>query len=474
MCCSQEQHSINLSTDISIRQALDDEPIIYSKGFDSSLLIGGRMKVNMRPYSNVLHLNKRDSFEWPCVVEFVPPEIDSRQGIDAVFVIELSGNITALWLNSIKKCVYYSLTTLNKYDRVSIVVFNDTALKLCPLTVVSKSNLPKIYGCIKNLEGNGNGNVVEGITVGLSILSHRRTCNTISAMLIFAKPDILMEKDKGIFQEPENSTNIYVYSFGLGEHSSEYLNILASETNGSYFNVPHPLALPLAFGTCFGELLSLYAENLQTTIELLPSSIPMTLEKIYICQPHLIHGKTSEVCAVLNILPCSQILLHGSACKILKVLISYKLLCSGETVNEEYLLEVPVYSYENAKKSICFDSNVLMQVCRLKIADLLYEILFEESQVASELLGRFYASADWDQNELWVLQMREEVKNYENLLKFGWNPALKARIIYSVQGYFNKSLFYLPEFQTAFQLQQQKACKDIGELIRNNVIKPAM
>ena len=472
LCCSPDQHSVslNLSTDVSQKQLLDDEPIIYSHFSISQK--SEKLEVTIKPYTNMLQLSKNESVEWPCIFELNPPIEDSRQGIDIVYIIELSSQISSIWLNTIKKCIWYSLSKLNNYDRVCIIGFNEYAVKLCPLSSVNKTS-NKIYNCIKNLESCGNSNIFEGISLGLNVLSHRRMSNAISAIMLFSKGAEDFDKVRSLLHNIGISTNFYLHTFGLGDHFSEFLNGLSDECKGNYYNIPHPMTLTQAFGSCFGELLSIYAENLKIAVELMPSPIPLTLEKVYISEAHIIFGKSTDICAVLNILPSFKNFSELNNVKILKLSMKYKILRTGEEIKSEYFLELPCYSYDFLyENTLEINHNVLLSMFRFKLTDILYEILFEDSISASNLLSGFNEIIKYENEEGWVLQLKEEVKNYENLLKLGWSPPLKARILCSIEGYYNKSLFYIHDFQTPLQLDHQRMCKEALEAMRNNVRIP--
>ena len=63
LCCSPDQHSVslNLSTDVSQKQLLDDEPIIYSHFSISQK--SEKLEVTIKPYTNMLQLSKNESVE---------------------------------------------------------------------------------------------------------------------------------------------------------------------------------------------------------------------------------------------------------------------------------------------------------------------------------------------------------------------------------------------------------------------------
>ncbi|OMJ69070.1 hypothetical protein SteCoe_33306 [Stentor coeruleus] len=472
LCCSPEQQSINLTTsiDISAMQVLDDEPLIHSlEDNPNTSLKSERMTIAFKPFSNIIHLSKQETQIWPCILELIPPISLERQSLDIVYVVELSSLLTPAWLNSIKKCVWYSLTQLNKFDRVSIVVFTHNAVKLCPLTTVCKENQSKIYNTFRNLEGSGGSNLIEGISMGLNVLSHRRMCNSIAGLVLFTRSQQNGNNINELLLNHGISTNFFVHAFGLGDHNTESISNLCNETEGNYYNIPHPLSLFPAFGSCLGELLSLYAEYIKVNIELIRSVIPISLEKIYLSQSYAISGKSLEICSILSVLPCSQVSHPCFHLKLLKAIVKYKIIATGEEIKEETIFEIQVFSHDSEYKLAETFGDTILCMFRYKFADLLYEILFEEFNKAIQQLREFSESISGLEDLGWVLQMKEELANYENLLRLGWNQALRSRMICSMQGFMNKSLFYVSDFQTDIQVEQQKICKEISEIMKNSI-----
>ena len=62
-----------------------------------------------------------------------------------------------------------------------------------------------------------------------------------------------------------------------------------------------------------------------------------------------------------------------------------------------------------------------------------------------------------------VEHIKEECKVFQSFLSTGWSPALKARIICSMHGFVNKSLFYYEDFQNSSQLSHQSSLKELSE-----------
>lgn len=467
LCCSPEQHSINLSSsENSIRAYPDDEPLIYSTDFDMShSLQYDHLVLSFKPYTNIINLSKTDIQEFPCLFQLTPPIITEKQGLDIVYIIEVSTSMNP-WLTSVSRCISYSLKQLNKCDRVSIVAFNDTAMKLLPLSSVTMQSQSKILSTLKLIQGTGGCNLNEGLTMALNILGMRRMCNTISSLILFSKCEEGVNKIKEIIQNAGISTNFFINVFGLGEHSTEVLSSLSSETMGNYYNVPHPSTLFQAFGSCFGDLNSLYVDRLKVDVEQIRSNIPVSLEKCYECRQFVTYGKPAQLCILLNIMPCSMCFKQNFVLKLLKITVKYRIIPSGEEVRDEIVFEVPLNSYDNRSEIFEVHQETVVELYRVRFAEVLYEVLFEDSDTASASLERFYIDVnnDWNiKDSVCVAHIAEECKNFYQLLKLGWNQALRARIVCSMKGFMDKSLFYYEDFQNSSQISHQSSLKELSE-----------
>jgi hypothetical protein len=367
LCCSPEQHSVNLvSNDSSIKAYPDDEPLIYSNEFlQSCSLHYDRLEVKFKPYTNQINLSKTEIQEFPCLLQLTPPDIPERQGLDIVFVVEVSSSMSSHWLSSIQKCLKYSVHKLSKCDRMSIIAFNDSAFKLIPLTSATYHNQSKLLKSFHLIQGSGGCNLAEGLTSGLTVLGMRRMCNTISSLILFSKCDQVLQKVKEIIKKAEISTNFFVYIFGLGEHSTEALSSLFSEKIANYYNVPHPSTLFQAFGSCFGDLTSLYADGLKVTAELIRSVVPFSIEKVYDHRSYVTSGKPLEICIHLHLMPCSIPFKENFLLRLLQVNLKYRVVGSAEEVREEHQFELPLNSHENRYNSVEVNYETVFELYRV-------------------------------------------------------------------------------------------------------------
>jgi Mg-chelatase subunit ChlD len=58
---------------------------------------------------------------------------ETRPGLDLVCVIDTSGSMSGDKIALVKKTLRFALTKMTEWDRLSLVVFSNTARKLCRL-----------------------------------------------------------------------------------------------------------------------------------------------------------------------------------------------------------------------------------------------------------------------------------------------------------------------------------------------------
>lgn len=215
-------------------------------------------------------------------------------------------------------------------------------------------------------------------------------CNTITSLLVFAKGQESYEKPKTLIENSGISTNFSIYTFGLGNHFPEFLHGVSEETGGKYYNVPLHSALSQAFGSCFGEIISTYAEDLKVSVETVPGPVPFVVDKVFLPQFRVISGKNTEICFVLSIPPCSFLNPQHVPTKIIKGNLKYKILSTGEEVKNDFNFEITIYPYYKLYENIEIDLDTKLQFYRLLLAELLDNILSEDFEKACELLKGFY------------------------------------------------------------------------------------
>lgn len=105
---------------------------------------------------------------------------ESRQGIDAVFVLDVSGSMSLAFpddsdrrskLEVAKDAIRNIFTKLSARDRVAFVTFNTTAKTILPLTTVSDECKGTFESSFEKIHANGGTNLSSGLAQGFHHLS---------------------------------------------------------------------------------------------------------------------------------------------------------------------------------------------------------------------------------------------------------------------------------------------------------------
>ncbi|XP_074318204.1 putative E3 ubiquitin-protein ligase EDA40 [Silene latifolia] len=188
-----------------------------------------------------------------------------RGGVDIVAVLDVSGSMWGEKLEKLKTSMKFLLKKLDPIDRLSIVTFESTATRLCPLTGMNKNGQDKIEKLIDELDADGGTNISSGLQTALSVLAQRRHRDgrTTAIMLMSDGQDRPSTVDV---------SSVPVYTFGLGrDHDSQLLQDIASKSDKGTYSIADvegsdSASLNIAFSSCLAGLLSVVVQDLKLTI----------------------------------------------------------------------------------------------------------------------------------------------------------------------------------------------------------------
>ena len=110
----------------------------------------------------------------------------SRPGIDLICVIDKSSSMSGKKIELVRETLKFMLTLLNKHDRVSLVIFNQYAARLCPLTCVDENGHVQLDRTISSIVASGGTNIEEGLKAGLRVIKDRRIANQVTSVLLLS------------------------------------------------------------------------------------------------------------------------------------------------------------------------------------------------------------------------------------------------------------------------------------------------
>ena len=112
-------------------------------------------------------------------------------------------------------------------------------------------------------------------------------------------------------------------------------------------------------------------DGLKFEVELIRSVVPISLEKTYEHRTYITYGKPLNVCVLLNIMPCSISFRQHFQLKLIKFLVKYRIVPSGEEVREEFVFELPLYSHEFKCETVEVNYEAVAELYRFKFAECL-------------------------------------------------------------------------------------------------------
>ena len=391
----------------------NDEPIEIKPSTDSPLLTENLVTISLKSLVNKLKLSSLPK-EVPCVISLQGGNADieliekNRQGLDLIFVVDVSGSMDSGKLNLVKLTMEFVVTLLKEYDRMSIIVFSNEAHIVCPLIVMSQVGKTKINGLIEGLAVISGTNMEVGVCAALHSLADRKYINQLTSVLMLSdgiddqtttineRINNLMSKYK---QKITNDFRIHTFGYGK-DHDSRVMNTIAEQNNGNFYFIENETSIGEAFGNCLGELVSLAGDNVQVSLKTKACGIPFSLCKVFSSNgdvvfpmPQIFFNDKKDSVFVLKFEKPLEAVNVKSICP-LEARVSYTLK-SGEvkSLTENLVIEI---AKEN--EEVQESDYVVIEYFRVKIAEVLKEIV----QLA-------------DQNKLQEAQTK--AKNAQNELK---------------------------------------------------------
>lgn len=248
--------------------------------------------------------------------------LDSNAYIDLILVIDHSGSMEGKKIYMVKKSIFQMLEYLREHDRISIVMFDNKAIRLMPLVKNNQKNRELINTAINYIEPDGGTNIHLGVEFAFQILKRRKYRNTVSSIMLLS--DGLDDECYPLITESLAKINLLhdftLHTFGFGaDHDPILMSEIAGLKNGSFYYVEKEEILDEVFVDCLGGLLSVVGVNAKIDFEIMQNpkifgpNNQIKLKKIFgntkkitdnsfsISIPYIIYGMKKDFVAIMEI-----------------------------------------------------------------------------------------------------------------------------------------------------------------------------
>ncbi|KAJ8631283.1 hypothetical protein MRB53_024606 [Persea americana] len=236
-----------------------------------------------------------------------PAHHHTRAPIDLAVVLDVSGSMAGTKLVLLKRAVRFVVQHLSPADRLAIVTFSSSALRVLRLQRMNHEGRDRAIVAVNSLSAGGGTNIAEGLRKGIRILQECHGRNPVSSI-------ILLSDGKDTYNANNNCngsnskcvdyyTNLFppsthhgdsdndgrssnrrsgaipVHTFGFGaDHDAPAMHAISNSTGGTFSFIEAESAIQDAFARCIGGLLSVMAQEVQ--LSLTSASPVVTIGKI--------------------------------------------------------------------------------------------------------------------------------------------------------------------------------------------------
>jgi uncharacterized protein YegL len=209
--------------------------------------------------------------------------LNERSNVDLVCVIDQSGSMGGEKIKLVKDSFKFLLELLGDNDRLSVVAFQNNALRISKLTRTSAQNKKTLQEMINRINPSGGTNINSGVTMALEILKQRRFKNDQATIFVLSDGvDNVGKQAKALIQNTLNSYEQYeslignytLNTFGYGKDTdSEVMSAIAESKDGTFFFIEKLDMVDECFVDCLGSILTSVGENVILSVSSLNSEI---------------------------------------------------------------------------------------------------------------------------------------------------------------------------------------------------------
>ncbi|KAK9937056.1 hypothetical protein M0R45_013873 [Rubus argutus] len=255
----------------------DDEPLLSISPTQSS----APQDITITTQTETLAISAAESPpSFPVLVSICAPSLQDLDGhgrtpIDLVTVLDVSGSMTGLKLDLVKRAVKFVIQNLGPSDRLSIVSFSTTARRVFPLRRMSVEGRESAVRAVDSLRPENMTNIVAGLEVGTRVLEGRRERNPVASIMLLSdgmdsychSPSQLLSNLPALISSSDMQHEIPVHTFGFGhDHDANIMHAISDASGGTFSFIESVGMIQDSFALCIGGLLSVVAQEVRLTV----------------------------------------------------------------------------------------------------------------------------------------------------------------------------------------------------------------
>lgn len=130
----------------------------------------------------------------------------SRTSVDLICVIDNSGSMSGEKIQLVRDTLKFLVETLTPSDRISLIMFNSFATRLCPLKCVTGENIGVMNEIINSIHSGGGTDINSGMDLALKTIRERKHVNTVTSVFLLSdgQDGGAAERLQQRLYEPEN------------------------------------------------------------------------------------------------------------------------------------------------------------------------------------------------------------------------------------------------------------------------------
>ncbi|MFN7971718.1 MAG: VWA domain-containing protein [Acidobacteriota bacterium] len=210
-----------------------------------------------------------------------------RPPVNLALVLDRSGSMSGDKIARARRAAHMAIDRLAPDDIVSIVTYDSVVNVLVPATKVRDRDA--IFDAIDRIEPGGSTALFAGVSKGAAEIRKFLTAERVNRVILLSDglanvgpstPGELAELGASLAKE-----GIAVSTVGLGlDYNEELMSRLAAESDGNHFFAANAADLERIYLTELGEVLSVVAQDVDVTVEILPP-----------CRPVRVLGREADV-----------------------------------------------------------------------------------------------------------------------------------------------------------------------------------